>query len=335
MTSAGGGSGVIPSLFGPGLAGLERLTLRTHHTPIAIEALAGDVGRRRYFRLTLPDNRTVLGVVYPPEENDSRRRWVEAHAVLRGRVRVPMLIADDGSGNHLVEDLGTEDLAACFSSASANRRVLLERAADIAAVIAGTPDPGINSPFDDALFRRELNLAREAVFEMYLDSPLSSDEGEIHDRWADALVREILGHPFALCHRDFHGNNLFPAADTIAVIDFQDLRRGPDSYDLASLLWERTTLDWMSEEKERAVLARFASLRGVDPRALGRRLRRVLLQRAWKVCGTFARAVARGKGEIYRRFLPGELALVRSLLSGSDEDRRFGALLKSRTNALC
>jgi aminoglycoside/choline kinase family phosphotransferase len=247
-------------------------------------------------------------------------------------VRVPALIADDGRGNQIVEDLGSGDLAERCAASPAERAVWLGRAADTAAAIAELPDPGVNAPFDAALFRRELELAREAVFDMYLDAPLSPADRAVHDAFAAALVDEILGHPFALCHRDFHGNNLFAADDRVAVIDFQDLRRGPDSYDLASLLWERTTLAWMDEAQAAAVVARFAKARGTDAAALGARLRRVLLQRAWKVCGTFARAVVKGKGETYRRYLPGELDLVRRLLGDSPEDRRFGEVLESRAH---
>jgi aminoglycoside/choline kinase family phosphotransferase len=234
-------------------------------------------------------------------------------------VRVPALIADDGRGNQIVEDLGSDDLAARCAASPAERPAWLGRAADAAASI-----------FDRTLFRRELDLAREAVFEMYLRAPLSPADRDAHDVWAHALVSEILGHPFALCHRDFHGNNLFAASDRVAVIDFQDLRRGPDSYDLASLLWERTTLDWMDDAQASTVVARFAERRRADAAALGARMQRVLLQRAWKVCGTFARAVVKGKGETYRRYLPGELALVRRLLGDSPEDRRFGEVLESR-----
>ena len=67
------------------MAGLEALARQTHLSPVSIEALAGDVGRRRYFRIAVEDNRTVLGVVYPPEEDESRLRWgraVEIHAYL-------------------------------------------------------------------------------------------------------------------------------------------------------------------------------------------------------------------------------------------------------------
>ncbi len=246
---------------------------------------------------------------------------------------MPALIADDGEGNQLVEDLGYEDLAARFAASPGGRRGWLARAAETAAAIAGIPDPGLNPPFDAVLLRRELDLARQAVFELFLHDPLSAGDRAAHDAWADALVREILAHPYALCHRDYHANNLFPLGETVAVIDFQDLRRGPDAYDLASLLWERTTLAWMSEEAARAAVERFAARREIDAAGLAQRLPRVLLQRAWKVCGTFARAIVERRAELYRRYLPGQLALVRRLLSDSGLDRRFRAVLDARARS--
>ena len=71
------------------------------------------------------------------------------------------------------------------------------------------------------------------------------------------------------------------------------------------------------------------------PTELAGRLRRVLLQRAWKVCGTFARAVAQGRGDAYRRYLPPELALVRRLLTDSPAERRFSEVLEARCGAVC
>jgi N-acetylmuramate 1-kinase len=293
------------------------------------------VGRRRYFRLHLAGGRTAIGVVYPSEEDDSRRRWSAAHALLGAAVRVPALLADDGEGNQILEDLGHQDLAALCGSAPAQRAGWLARAADAAAAIAELPDPGLNPPFDAVLFRRELDVAREAVFDVLDKRPLSPAEREAHDAWADVLVREILEHPSALCHRDFHGNNLFPAGARVAVIDFQDLRRGPDSYDVASLLWERTTLEWMDAAQASHVITRFAARRGLEPAAFAARLDRVLLQRAWKASGTFARAVSRDKGGAYGRYLGGELALVRRLLGNRPEDRQFAAVLASRAATVC
>ena len=248
-------------------------------------------------------------------------------------MRLPRLLADDGRGNQLVEDLGEGDLAARFAQSPPESRAWLERAADTAAAIASTPDPKLNPPFDATLFGRELDLARQAVFELFLGSPLSPAERAVHDAWRDSLVAEILEHPAALCHRDYHANNLFPSGEDVAVIDFQDLRRGPDTYDLASLLWERTTLAWMTEEMARAAAERFASRRGVGVDAIQSRLSRVLLQRAWKVCGTFARAIVERRADLYRRYLPGQVALVRRLLAETAEDRRFRSVLEDRCGA--
>lgn len=292
--------------------------------------LPGDVGRRRYVRLNLADGRSVLGVVYPVEEADSRRRWIAARDALRGRIRVPHLIADDQSGSHIVEDFGRRDLATLFLDAPADRSAWLARAVGAAAELAGLEDPAINPPFDAALFRRELDLAREAVFDLFLQKPLSPEEREIHDLWAESLAREIAAHPQALCHRDFHGNNLFPQGESVAAIDFQDMRRGPDAYDLASLLWERTTLDWMTEEIAESAIDAFGRGRALEAGPFRDRFDRVLLQRAWKVCGTFARAVAQGRGEAYRRYLPGELKLVSRLLGSGPPDRAFSSLFEAR-----
>ena len=319
---------LIPSEF----SGLADLARRSRYDAVAVAVLPGDVGRRRYLRFTLADGSTVLGVVYPDEEEGARHRWLAARVALSGHVRVPAVFAEDDRGNQILEDFGSEDLASLLSTRPSERSLWLERAAGVAAAIAGIPDPGINEPFDADFFFRELSLAREAVFDLWLAAPLSREEHALHDEWARGLAREIAGHPRALCHRDFHGNNLFPVGAEVAAIDFQDLRSGPDAYDVASLLWERTTLEWMDRGEADRAIGAFARLRDAEPRDFGRRLDRVLLQRAWKVCGTFARAVAQGRGETYRKYLPRELALVRRLLSADD---RFRGVFESRLAPLC
>jgi len=322
------------SLIPPEYAGLAVLARRTHHEPESVEVLPGDVGRRRYLRLFLGGGKSVIGVVYPLEETDSRLRWNAGRTHLRDRVRVPHLIADDQCGHQLVEDFGRSDLASLLAENPARRALWLERAAEGACAFAEMPDPGINRPFDAAFFRRELDLAREAVYDLWLASPLSEKDRAAHDDWAAALVDEVAGHPKVLCHRDYHGNNLFPVGDEVGAIDFQDLRSGPDAYDLASLLWERTTLDWMTPELAQSVTEGFLRRRGLDRRAFEGRFDRVLLQRAWKVCGTFARAVAQGRGEAYRRYLPAEIGLVGRLLKTCGPDEGFRRVYDERLAVL-
>ena len=50
------------------------------------------------------------------------------------------------------------------------------------------------------------------------------------------IVRELAAEPRVLCHRDYHSRNLMLHDEQLYIIDFQDARMGPDTYDLVSLL---------------------------------------------------------------------------------------------------
>ena len=51
-----------------------------------------------------------------------------------------------------------------------------------------------------------------------------------------AIVAELAAEPRVLCHRDYHSRNLMLHDGRLCIIDFQDARLGPDTYDLVSLL---------------------------------------------------------------------------------------------------
>ena len=98
----------------------------------------------------------------------------------------------------------------------------------------------------------------------------------------------------------------------MSVIDFQDLRSGPDSYDLASLLWSGQPCVDVGGSGARS-RDPFASAPRPDSGSLAGRLQRSS-SKGWKVCGTFARRSSAARATLYRRYLPGELALVARLL---------------------
>lgn len=76
----------------------------------------------------------------------------------------------------------------------------------------------------------------------------------------------------------------------LSPIDFQDLRLGPPDYDAVSLRFERA---------------------GFSPEADGLPFREaVLLQRAWKVLGTFEKMLLHGR-EIYRPHRETTLCVLR------------------------
>src|SRR6185503_6624824 len=102
------------------------------------------------------------------------------------------------------------------------------------------------------------------------------------------LCTKIAGHPYTLCHRDYHGQNLHVIDDDLYVIDYQDLRMGPDTYDLASLLRDRGVARILGEEIELDLVDYYARRSGASGDVRGRYFE-TLLQRSLKILGTFAR----------------------------------------------
>src|SRR5262249_56203609 len=63
----------------------------------------------------------------------------------------------------------------------------------------------------------------------------SPERAALTEEWA-SIVEELAAEPRVLCHRDYHSRNLMLSEGSLYIIDFQDARMGPDTYDLASLL---------------------------------------------------------------------------------------------------
>ena len=51
-------------------------------------------------------------------------------------------------------------------------------------------------------------------------------------RSSTIIVELLASEPRVLCHRDYHSRNLMLHDGALYIIDFQDARMGPDTYDL-------------------------------------------------------------------------------------------------------
>jgi aminoglycoside/choline kinase family phosphotransferase len=279
----------------------------------AVLPLAGDAGQRRYFRLPGGRGGSVVLVLYPVPSSPAQERWKEIGAALEtAGIRVPRLLEDDpASGAALVEDLGDRDLAAEIREAGPDERerLLDEAEALLLALRRISADAAAqNPPFDAVFFAAELAHTRRWALERDGASPLDAAKAAVWEELAGRLARDaadpgLSGDPVPT-HRDFHANNLMRVADgTLAVIDFQDLRLGPPDYDPVSLRFERAGA---------LVAGSGASYREA-----------VLLQRAWKVLGTFEKMLALGR-EIYR---PHRDTAVRTIRTRTRPDGPFRPLL--------
>jgi len=288
--------------------------LRHRGRPVrAARAMAGDVSRRSYVRLELQAGGTAVLALYPPDLEETCRRYLASGRLLAGAgVRVPEVLEEDcGAGWVLLEDLGERTLYEHRGRPWSELALWFEEAVAALGRIAALA-PGevaaLNPPLDGALLRRELRQTRELFLE-----PLGLDGGRAASGRRDEppLARELeaalatlcdrLGaEPAAPCHRDFGARNLVPlgpagAAETgpgaaVGVLDHQDLRLGPPAYDLASLLNDSLFPPPDLEERllGRAGVAGAGADRESYHRAAG--------QRTLKAVGSYAAFARRGDG---------------------------------------
>ena len=266
--------------------------------------LAGDAGQRRYFRVASRGGAQLVLVLYPAPSSQPQARWREIGAALADAgIRVPQLFDDDpDSGAALVEDLGDRDLAAEIRDAGeAERDRLLQDAEELLGPLRRI-DPAaalLNPPFDAAFFGAELAHTRRWALERDGAAPLTEGRSALWEDLAGRLAHDaadpsLVGEAVPT-HRDFHANNLMRAPDgSLAVIDFQDLRLGPPDYDPVSLRFERA--------------GSLCPARGEAYREA------VLLQRAWKVLGTFEKMLSFGR-DVYRPHRDSALRAIRTWTS--------------------
>jgi aminoglycoside/choline kinase family phosphotransferase len=132
-----------------------------------------------------------------------------------------------------------------------------------------------------------------------------------------AIADELASRPRTLTHRDYHGMNLMiDGQGDLRIIDHQDARMGPATYDLVPLLVERRARpadeDWIEEYQEYFLRAREeAGLPRIDRNDLRYEFNLMTVQRQLKAIGTFSYQTAViGRGEVYQKYIAPAVATV-------------------------
>ena len=267
-------------------------------------SLAGDASVRAYYRVSAPDGGTHMLAYYPEEVRQQLRRFLGAYEAIHLHARVPEVL-QHGEMVVLQRDVGDRTAFAVLHEDREEGLRLYRQAIDLLAAFQHAGDCGLNPPFTAEFFFRELVMART-----YYVEQLMGGDGAALEPLLNTICENVARHPYLLCHRDFHGQNIHVLNETIYLIDYQDLRMGPDTYDLASLLRDRGVARILGDDTELEMLAHYAEVTGAagDVR---HRYFETLLQRSIKILGTFsAQPILRGRMH-YLEFIPATLESIR------------------------
>lgn len=224
---------------------------------VLLERASVDAGMRSYWRAR---GRAGTHVVMdsPPGLEDVRP-WLQMRSLLAGHgLRVPRVLAEaTDAGFLLLEDLGGPTLAKVIDTHTAD--AWFDRAITQLLLLQRIDVPECFGHFGPALLQRDAGLFDEWFLQRHLGIVLEAGDAARLHAVQQHLMHNALGQAQVLTHRDFMPRNLMPVADGPAVLDFQDLVRGPIAYDPVSLFkdaflsWPLPRVDeWLARYHARA-----------------------------------------------------------------------------------
>ena len=312
-------------------------------------ALTPDASTREYFRIPW-DRKRAIACVYPEPFDPQFHPFLDVTRLfLEVGLPVPEILAVDGTAGIVIqEDLGDMQLKSVLEDSNEEQyEDYQERAISlIADMQVATPKAyemksiASRLAFDEAKLAWELQFFMEHYFGSLRKETMTRGEAAELKVEMNDIAAELAARPRVLCHRDYHAANLMvDSQGRLRIVDHQDARMGPASYDLVSLLLDRQ-LEMPSLAEIRAhrlYLLEERRLRGldaIDPDDFAREFRLMSVQRGLKAVGTFSyQTSVCGRGETYAQFV---MPTLRAVLQAAEWLDRFPALrraIKERLNA--
>ena len=300
--------------------------------------LTGDASDRRYFRVLMKGDKPIVLALHQGPIEFATMPFVSVARLLQ-QIPVPVpaiLHHSDELGVLGLEDLGDVTLQAHLGAATpAEHAALYRQAVSFIARMQQrgealrSPDyPPYQSAFDVEKLTWELEFFVKYYLLAYKGAALSEARRDgLRAEWT-AIVNELAGEPRVLCHRDYHSRNLMLHGGSLYIIDFQDARMGPDTYDLVSLL--RDSYVDLTGPQVDELLAFFLALTGdasQDEGEFRRRFDLMSLQRNLKALGTFGYMTTARNNTVYIQYIPRTLSHVKANLAKYPRFARLWDLL--------
>jgi aminoglycoside/choline kinase family phosphotransferase len=323
-------------IAGQGIAGLE------------ITPLTPDASTRKYFRIPWKKGKAVAAV-YPEPFDPEFHPYLDVTRLFdEAGIPVPEIFAVDGTAGMIIqEDLGDQQLFQAYEQETEEQcDEYKEQAIKLIAKIQAATEKAYEThsiasrlAFDEAKLSWELEFFFDHYFGSLRHETLRHAETAELKMELNDIAAELASAPRVLCHRDYHASNLMiDGKRRLRVIDHQDARMGPASYDLVSFLLDRRPCPpTLAELRGHRLFfldeRRQYGLGAVDPDDFANEFRLMTIQRGLKATGTFSYQTAvSGRGTIYQPFIQPTLEIVLQAALWLDRFPTLQRMLKERIN---
>lgn len=297
---------------------------------------SADASSRRYFR-GVAGARSWIVMDAPPQRENNAAFVQVAELLAAAGLHVPrILYSDMQRGFLLLSDLGHKTYLDVLDEDNAGSMF----DAAIGALIAwqGSSRAGVLPVYDRAALATELALFRDWYLPYQLAHvPSAAQARGIEDAFA-FLLDSALSQAQVFVHRDYMPRNLMVSKPLPGILDFQDARYGPVTYDIASLFkdafvsWPQTRVNmWLHDYWQRARAAGIPV--PADFETFNRDVDLMGAQRHLKILGLFARIAHRDGKPRYLADTPRFVAYLQPVVARYPELAPLASLLAMRAPA--
>jgi len=310
--------------------------------------LTPDASTRKYYRIGWK-KRTAIAAVYAEPFDPEFHPYLDVTRLfLDCDIPVPEIYEVDGNAGIIVqEDLGDRQLYQLYQEESEEQCdqykeeaiALIAKIQKATARAYETQSIASRLAFDEAKLSWELDFFFEHYFgslrgETLRHAEVAELKAELND-----IAAELAAAPRVLCHRDYHASNLMiDPKKRIRVVDHQDARMGPASYDLVSFLLDRQPCPPSLAELRGHRLffleeRRLLGLDPIDPDDFALEFRLMTIQRCLKATGTFScQTAVYGRGAVYQHFIEPTLQIALQAAEWLERFPTLRRMLKERIN---
>lgn len=285
---------------------MDSLGLKGH----VLRPVSQDASFRSYYRVQTPAGSRVLMDAPPPIEDV--RPFVAVGRYLRKiGVHAPEIFeVDEKNGYLLLEDLGDTTVRTGILQKGIPMEPWYYRAVDVLIHLAKC-DPAPVQDYTPKMLWSEVSRFTDWYLPYVCGHATNTaDRQTFMDLWLP-LFNKILDVPKTTTLWDFHGDNMMMLSDlpgegiqNVGIIDFQDARVGPVTYDLSMLLQD--VRFEIPKELEHKLLQRFMDALGseIDKDKFMLSYQLINVQRTLKIIGGFTRLAFRDNKPGYLQFMP-------------------------------
>jgi N-acetylmuramate 1-kinase len=300
---------------------------------VLIQPLTPDASTRKYYRVSTAGApaETLIVSLYATPFNPQTSSYLDVTRLFeRAGLPVPRVIDVAGTdGIILQEDLGDQSLAEWLTKAAERgdergAAKMLCRAMELVARIQAATDLAVSSgsvaatlAFDEDKLGWELNYFFDHYFGSLRQHTFAPEEEQAIKADLRAIAAELAARERVLTHRDYHAMNLMvDRRGDLRVIDHQDARMGPATYDLVPLLVERRLVPadeaWVAARQDDFLRMRAElGLPKIEAGDFSYEFDLMTVQRQLKATGTFSYQTAvMGRGDVYEKYVAAAVATV-------------------------